>query len=201
MTRTAPEPPALNDHPNVSVKPETEQPVSGSIEIRLEKLSQLFHSLDPYPFRERDLDRDAEEFIVDWARELPHNQPLSILVHLPKPEAESEHAAQVEGAVRRYFKYRAVVAAHDLKELFAVGRVYLLIGLTMLIACMAAAQLVSNLAGKTSWAPIVSEGFIILGWVANWRPAEIFLYDWWPMARRRRLMRRLSEASVALISR
>jgi hypothetical protein len=32
--------------------------------------------------------------------------------------------------------------------------------------------------------------------VANWKPIEIFLYDWWPLLRRRNLYRRLSEASV-----
>jgi hypothetical protein len=43
---------------------------ANAIEIRIEDISQLFHS-DPFPFRERDLDKDAEEFIVGWARELP----------------------------------------------------------------------------------------------------------------------------------
>jgi hypothetical protein len=37
---------------------------------------------------------------------------------------------------------------------------------------------------------------IILGWVANWRPIEIFLYDWWPLAQRRRLYLRLASAPV-----
>jgi uncharacterized protein (DUF1330 family) len=44
--------------------------VENAIEVRIEEISQLFHSLDPFPFRERDLDQEAEEFIVGWAREL-----------------------------------------------------------------------------------------------------------------------------------
>jgi len=47
----------------------------------------------------------------------------------------------------------------------------------------------------------VEEGLIILGWVANWRPIEIFLYDWWPILRRRRLLRRLAVADVVLAPR
>ena len=43
---------------------------------------------------------------------------------------------------------------------------------------------------------LVEESLLILGWVANWRPLEIFLYDWWPLVRRRDLYRRLSEAGV-----
>ena len=41
------------------------------IELRVDKIAQLFHTLDPFPFRERDLDHKVEEFIVGWARELP----------------------------------------------------------------------------------------------------------------------------------
>jgi hypothetical protein len=51
-------------------------PEPNLIEIRVGKLAQLFHGLDPYPFREKDLDKDAEEFIVSWARELPRDRPF-----------------------------------------------------------------------------------------------------------------------------
>ena len=51
-----------------------------TIEVRVEDISQLFHTLDPYPFRERDLDRDAEDFIVNWARDLPRSVSLRIVV-------------------------------------------------------------------------------------------------------------------------
>ena len=40
-----------------SVQPDT-------IELELHDMMQLFDSMDPSPFREKDLDPDAEEFIV-----------------------------------------------------------------------------------------------------------------------------------------
>jgi hypothetical protein len=39
------------------------------IEIRIREVKQLFNSMDPSPFNERDLDRDADEYIVNWAHE------------------------------------------------------------------------------------------------------------------------------------
>lgn len=39
------------------------------ISLRLRELNQLFNSMDPSPFNDRDLDHDAEEFIVSSARE------------------------------------------------------------------------------------------------------------------------------------
>ena len=58
-----------------------------AIELTVQEVAQLFESLDPYPFRDRDLDKDAEEFIVGWARELPGDHTLRIVVHLPEAQA------------------------------------------------------------------------------------------------------------------
>jgi hypothetical protein len=40
------------------------------------------------------------------------------------------------------------------------------------------------------------ESLLILGWVANWRPMEIFLYEWWPIRRKMMLYRRLAGMTV-----
>jgi hypothetical protein len=40
----------------------SEQGVTNAIEVRVEKMTQLFDTLDPFPFRERDLDQHAEEY-------------------------------------------------------------------------------------------------------------------------------------------
>ena len=46
------------------------------IEISLSRLGQLFNSFDPSPFHERDLDQDAEEYIIGSAEEMPRHRPL-----------------------------------------------------------------------------------------------------------------------------
>ena len=101
-----------------------------AIEIRIEYISQLSQSFDPFPFRERDLDKDAEEFIVSWARELPTDQPLRIIVHLPEAQASMPEARELSVAITRYFGYRARVIALELNEQFRVGRRALVIGVT-----------------------------------------------------------------------
>jgi hypothetical protein len=176
-----------------------EQPpsVTRAIEIRIEDISQLFHSLDPFPFREKDLDDDAEEFIVSWARELPADQPLKIIVHLPDTQASRPEANELVGAMTRYFNYRARIITLDLNELFRVGRRALAIGVAVLSFSVLAGRAVANVAPGPV-AQVVEESLLIFGWVANWRPIEIFLYEWWPIVRRRNLYRRLSAAEVEL---
>jgi hypothetical protein len=166
------------------------------VEIRVDGIAQLFHTLDPFPFREKDLDREAEEYIVGWARELPSDRPFRIVVHFPDDEAQTELARDLPEALGKYFAGRAAVIQGDLNELFRIGRRSLAIGVAILIACLLAANLVSGFFSDAPFRKIVEESFLILGWVANWRPLEIFLYDWWPIARRRDLYRRLSAVRV-----
>ena len=79
---------------------------ANAVEIRIEKIAQLFHSLDPFPFREKDLDNDVEEFIVGWTRELPSDKPLRIVIHLPETEASTSEAHELGAAFAQYLDYR-----------------------------------------------------------------------------------------------
>ena len=88
------------------------------------------------------------------------------------------------------------MVGRDLSELFRTGRRSLQIGLAVLLVSVAVSELVIARFGHAGLGAALSEGLIILGWVANWRPLEIFLYDWWPVIGLRRLYRRLSDARV-----
>jgi len=176
-------------------------PTGTPIEIQIDHVAQLFHTLDPFPFRERDLDKEAEEFIVGWARELPKHEPVAIIVHLPAREAESEQGREIADALHQYFRYRASVVTNDLRELFRFGRYALAIGLVTLSFCIALGQIARTTLGANEFSRILGEGLAILGWVANWRPIEIFLYEWLPLVRRRRLFQRLARAHVTLAPR
>lgn len=169
------------------------------IELRIREIPQLFETLDPLPFREKDLDKDAEEYIVSWARELPRNREFRLIIHAPSATLSSAHAPQVEPAFQRYFGYRADAMARDLNELFRLGRTSLAIGIVALAACILLARLVAAFAGGSGFSRFIEESLIILGWVSNWKPIEIFLYDWWPLARQRDLYRKLARASVHLV--
>ena len=157
------------------------------IELRVNNVAQLFHTLDPFPFRERDLDKEAEEFIVGWARELSADRAIRIVIHYPKSEAQTNAAQELSEAFHRYFSERAGTIEREIKELFRVGRRSLGIGITILIICLVSAHLAGGYLIDTPFRRLAEESFLILGWVANWRPLEIFLYDWLPLARKRDL--------------
>lgn len=171
-----------------------------AIEIRLERISQLFNMLDPFPFRERDLDADAEEFIVGWARELPARQPIRIIIHLPPAEMERPEARGVGEAIQNFFSDRADAVSRELRELFRIGQRMLVIGGAVLALCLFLARTATRSFGDGTFSSFVVESLVILGWVANSRPLEIFLYEWWPLVRRRNLLRRLAQAQVSMVA-
>src|SRR5580765_4858700 len=84
------------------------------IEVHVTELKQLFNAMDPSPFRERDLDPQADEFIVGWAREAPRDAPLALLVRLDRGAGMPGEAAELRGAVREYFGHRAAVTRQRL---------------------------------------------------------------------------------------
>lgn len=45
---------------------------------------------------------------------------------------------------------------------------------------------------------MLRESLLIGGWVAMWRPLEIFLYDWWPIRADARLFDRLAAMPVRI---
>ena len=141
------------------------------MEVQVEKLGQLFDTLDPMPFREKDLDRAAEDYIVGWARELPGKALIRILIHMPASEAAGDQARMLSQAVSRYFSYRADSLTKDLKELFRVGRYSLCVGLVVLAACITSGRLILR-------SPWFGEFGTLLKWIkdAGFTPAPIENY-------------------------
>ena len=66
------------------------------IHIQVRELQQLFNSLDPTPFPDRDLDERAEEFIIGWAKEHPSHLPLRLLIKLEKDGSAAKLAQDAQ---------------------------------------------------------------------------------------------------------
>jgi hypothetical protein len=143
------------------------------VELTLNQPAQLFNLLDPAPFRERDLDPAAAEYIVDAVRELHEHRDIKLVVHLPDAGDESLRA-QVSDAVAHYFGYQEQSARLKVRRTLRLGRASLLVGLLFLGVCVAGAQLVFTGPGVVS--DLLHEGLLIIGWVAMWRPLELLLY-------------------------
>ncbi|NDA10532.1 MAG: hypothetical protein EBZ07_06775 [Verrucomicrobia bacterium] len=172
------------------------EPTHQLIEVKVQNLQQIFNSIDPSPFHERDLDPEAEEFIVSWAQEHNLKRPFKLVVHLGQTTDRAEAERILQGAIRNYFNYRYEFNQRELKQLLRYGWTSLLIALGFLAACVTAAQAINPELGR--FKAIVREGLVIIGWVAMWRPLDIYLYRWWPRYRLSKIYHRLSTMPVEI---
>ena len=176
------------------MKPSAAAPVH-QISLRLREIDQLFNSMDPTPFRHRDLDRNAEEFIESWAQEFPSGSRFLLVIHLEQKPDEEHPAELLAEAIHNFYADKAQLAERELRRQLRFGRTSLLVGLAFLSLCTLGAKAAAGLGGGPM-ADILREGLVIAGWVAMWRPIQVFLYEWWPILRRRRMLQNLGRAQV-----
>jgi len=160
-------------------------------------MGQLFNSMDPSPFIEKELDSDAEEFIVSLAHEFPPKAQIRLRIYLNQWPGEDPKEL-IATAVHNHFAHRAKITDLEFKRLLRQGRTSLFIGLLFLAACLLLTKLL--LGGEAgTWAAVARESLTIAGWVAMWRPMQIYLYDWWPLLRRGRIYSKLSHMPVEVL--
>jgi hypothetical protein len=180
--------------------PSAGDPLPGNcelIEVRVSELKQLFNAIDPSPFRERDLDPAAETFITDWAKETSPTATFGLAVYLDRPAGLANEPAELREAIHEFFRHRAELSRRRMRELLRRGRTSLVIGVCALGASLAFGNVVGRFF-TNHIAGILQESLLIGGWVAMWRPMEIFLYDWWPIRAEATLSDRLSVMPVRI---
>jgi hypothetical protein len=73
------------------------------------------------------------------------------------------------------------------------------IGIGFVSLCLLLADMIGDFWAQSVHYNIARESLTIVGWVAMWRPMQIFLYDWWPLHRQIRLYDSLSSAQVKVL--
>ena len=167
------------------------------VELRVSQLRQLFNSLDPSPFHEKDLDTDAEEYIISSAREQASDLPIAIVIHMPAEEAARADPNEVGTSLRNYFQYREEVLRRELRYTMRLGRWRLIIGLAALFLCVGLRELILGFAMGAA-GRVLAEGLLIGGWVAMWQPVQTFLYGWWPLRESLKILHRLADTTVEI---
>jgi hypothetical protein len=170
----------------------------GVIRVRVARFTQLFNSLDPSPFLERDLDDDLVDYVTSWAREIPRDLPLRLTIHLGQPPKEEDDEQVLRAAIQNHFANAAELKQNEFRQLLRRGWRSLAIGLAVLGIAIVTGKLMEA-GDEHSLLTVLSQSVLIGGWVAMWRPLEILLYDWWPVRADRLMFERLRDAHVELV--
>jgi hypothetical protein len=180
--------------PHARHRPAQRTASAATVSIHVRDLAQLFNSLDPSPFWDRDLDHEAAQFIEEEFNEKRSAQTWHLHVHTNAGQAL---AADLQPAVEHYYARLASSARKQLHEEMRLGQLALAGGLAIFLLSMTARSIITGAFGAD--APrMLDEGLIILAWLALWRPAESLVYGWVPLYRKRRLYERLAAIRVSV---
>jgi hypothetical protein len=171
-----------------------------TLELNIADPMQLFNSMDPAPFHERDLDSEVVDYIVEWALEVAPDAPLGLLVTLHHESAPERGAALICDAMHTSFQRRALAKRRALKKLLREGRISMVIGIVFLAMAIFVSDYLGGMIANKNYAWLLQESVVIGGWVALWHPLNIFLYEWWPLRAERRLFERLAQMQVQVIN-
>ncbi len=165
------------------------------IDLRVRRVQQLFDGRDPAPFRERDLDVRAIEYLLGALEDLPRQAPIKVVISLDEPLPSDVPEGTVVAAFAAHFDYDEVRIRREIRKHVRRAQFALVLGLAVLVVFVSLGEVVTS-TNKGHVGQVVREGLVITGWVAMWRPLEALLYDWWPMWTDRRNRRRLRGAPV-----
>jgi hypothetical protein len=115
---------------------------SATVNIHVRELAQFFNSLDPSPFRDRDLDREAALFIEEEFREKRAADLWHLNVHVR--EGGAVVVDDLQAAVQNYYGRLASSARHDLREHRRLGQLALLGGIVIFLTSMGLRQLLQG---------------------------------------------------------
>lgn len=177
------------------MKRNAEQPPQApqiEIQLRVDDLSRLFEPIDASGVLGRHLDERVEKFILHRAKEVP-DAPYALTIQYSRRGTTPDDA--LTASVREHFAHLSGEVATEIVALIREGKKDLLVGLSFLFFC----AVLGLAAVSVLPAPIglfVEQGLLIIGWVALWRPLDLFLYELRPLKSRRLTLEKLANAEV-----
>jgi hypothetical protein len=159
------------------------------VDVRVSSIEQLFDNRDPAPFRERDLDPDLAEYLLDAGEDLADEHRFRIVVWLDQPCRPGE----VEQAVRSHFE--ELIARNKRLRSRRIGQITLVLAVVLVVVLLAVSQFVETLVPGNIGNGL-KEGLVIFSWVVMWRPVETLIYDWIPARRERSIAAKLLGAPI-----
>jgi hypothetical protein len=169
---------------------------SNELIIHLHDGTELLHA-SGILHRKQTLNKDAEDFIIEEAVALSRTGEIHIKVYLTS--AGMVQQEKIASAIKRHFCYRKEQSQKKLKRAMQYGWRTLFIAVVLLIVLFAVTEVALLFFPDNRIADFIRESFIILGWVALWRPIDLLLYDRYPIKRDIRLFQRLEQSNVQVL--
>jgi hypothetical protein len=168
------------------------------LEMKLSSVTQFFNSFDPAPFHEKELDNDAENYIVDAVYDFPLKTRFRIVIYLPDMINGTREALEIPEAVRSHFAYKSLVQKRKFRQRFIYGEFTLIVGISFLAIATIASLAIDTYSNSYPAAHLIATALEVTGWVAMWEPVNVFLFQLWPIVKQRKVYEKIGRMDLEI---
>jgi hypothetical protein len=156
----------------------TRSPADAEFAIRVTSIEELFAPLDARPVAERTLDEEVRLHLLDEWERVREARPSTLNVYAPATERSATDVEAVSAAVRadlrNYTRRLGRAAPLSRREKIAAW-----VGITIFLVTIVVATLLDRATSDVIVAGL-SQGIVVIGWVALWAPAQRVVVDVFP---------------------
>jgi hypothetical protein len=139
--------------------------------IRVTTPDELFDAYSAAPLENRPLSDEVRSRILAAWIDTRDERPSHLSVELPPDQREEHLASRIEEAIRYDF-VETTDAARRLHVFTRSERREAAVAFLFLIGCVLGATLVDQVTKNDAFFTSLSQGLVVLGWVAMWQPAQ-----------------------------
>jgi hypothetical protein len=158
--------------------------VPAEFAIRVSSVDDLLDSYDARPVAERPLNYEVRTALLDSWERTRHSEPEHLIIEAPATEREITDEQQVRSAISAMLDAASGPLRH-LDPLSRSDRVAAVIGLATFFLCIVVSTALDQLSDNP-FLQGLSQGILLLGWVALWEPAARLVTEVMPHVFNRR---------------
>jgi len=143
----------------------------GGFAISVNSIDDLFDQFSAEPLADRPLREEVRERILRVWIDTRDERPEHLAVELPIGERREGLGDGVREAIRNDLE-RAYAASKHLFIFTRSERREALLAFSFLVVCLIASSLVDQVTENQTVFVGISQGLVVLGWVAMWQPAQ-----------------------------
>jgi hypothetical protein len=162
--------------------------------IRVSSVDDLFDPYDARPVAERPLNYEARTALLDSWERARDSEPAHLTIEAPATEREITDEQHVRSAISATLDAASGPLRH-LDPLSRSDRVAALIGLAAFFLCIVLSTALDQLS-ENPFLQGLSQGLVLLGWIALWDPAARLVTEVAPHVFNRRRYAEFAEIEI-----
>ncbi len=169
------------------------------ISLHLEDIHDLFTASQFEPFCENQMTVSGMDYLCSNLKSSRLTEPIRAAIFLPQDKIQPDLTEPLRRAISCYCHYQIERNQNELTSIRWQAIKAFQSGLIFLGVCLLISTLSETAVFLPEWTRrLVGEGFLIVGWVSLWHPAELFLFEWWPYWREIHIYKRLIDMEIVI---